>query len=164
MATVAKHTTGPVIASGRIRSVSGDRLYCGAVEPSVAIGGYRGTIANTQSAAHIGGISNDEAKANTDLIAEAFNVAHETGLTPRQLAERCVELEAAISEVAAIWNRTDLPNGGDAKLMYLAVSAKIGGARPFYGAECPPYPNCNGGCGCGCTHEIEAAKAQEGGA
>lgn len=27
--------------------------------------------------------------------------------------------------------------------------------KPFYGAECPSYPNCNGGCGLGCTHEIE---------
>lgn len=27
--------------------------------------------------------------------------------------------------------------------------------RPFYGAECPSYPNCSGGCGLGCTHNIE---------
>jgi len=27
--------------------------------------------------------------------------------------------------------------------------------KPFYGAECPSYPNCNGGCGLGCTHEVE---------
>jgi hypothetical protein len=27
--------------------------------------------------------------------------------------------------------------------------------RPFYGAECPSYPVCKGGCGLGCTHEIE---------
>lgn len=30
--------------------------------------------------------------ANAALIAEAFNVAHETGLTPRQLVEQRVEL------------------------------------------------------------------------
>jgi hypothetical protein len=29
----------------------------------------------------------------------------------------------------------------------------------FYGAECPSYPNCTGGCGLGCTHDIEAARA-----
>jgi hypothetical protein len=40
----------------------------------------------------------DEARANVHLIAEAFTVAHETGLTPRQLAERCKELEAALAE------------------------------------------------------------------
>lgn len=34
-------------------------------------------------------------------------------------------------------------------------------ARPFYGAECPSYPNCEGGCGCGCTKEIERAKASK---
>ena len=37
---------------------------------------------------------NDE--ANAALIAEAGTVANETGLTPRQLAERIVELEAAL--------------------------------------------------------------------
>jgi len=31
--------------------------------------------------------------------------------------------------------------------------------RPFHGAQCPSYPNCSGGCGLGCTHEIEAARA-----
>ena len=30
-------------------------------------------------------------------------------------------------------------------------------AQKFYGAECPSYPNCTGGCGLGCTHEIEQA-------
>jgi len=29
----------------------------------------------------------------------------------------------------------------------------------FYGAQCPTYPNCSGGCGLGCTHEIEQARA-----
>jgi hypothetical protein len=29
---------------------------------------------------------------------------------------------------------------------------------PFYGAQCPSYPNCIGGCGLGCTHEIELAQ------
>ncbi len=35
-------------------------------------------------------------EANAALIAEAGTVANETGLTPRQLAERIVELEAAL--------------------------------------------------------------------
>jgi hypothetical protein len=30
--------------------------------------------------------------------------------------------------------------------------------KQFYGAECPSYPNCTGGCGLGCTREIEAAR------
>lgn len=29
----------------------------------------------------------------------------------------------------------------------------------FYGAECGSYPNCAGGCGCGCTKEVERSKA-----
>ena len=41
-----------------------------------------------------------EAEANANLIAEAFNVAHETGLTPRQLAERCKELEGVLARSA----------------------------------------------------------------
>lgn len=36
-------------------------------------------------------------------------------------------------------------------------------SRPFYGAECPSYPDCNGGCGLGCTKEIEQTRAVEGG-
>jgi hypothetical protein len=31
------------------------------------------------------------------------------------------------------------------------------GDRPFYGAECPSYPSCEGGCGLGCTKEIESS-------
>lgn len=41
-----------------------------------------------------------------------------------------------------------------------AAIAKAEGPKPFYGAQCLSYPNCSGGCGCGCTHEIEAAKAE----
>lgn len=37
-----------------------------------------------------------EQRANADLIAEAGTVAHETGLTPRQLAEQRVGLLAAL--------------------------------------------------------------------
>lgn len=40
------------------------------------------------------------ADANAELIAEAGNVYHETGLTPRQLLERVRELEADIAEMA----------------------------------------------------------------
>lgn len=29
----------------------------------------------------------------------------------------------------------------------------------FYGAECPSYPDCSGGCGLGCTHEVLALSA-----
>ena len=33
--------------------------------------------------------------------------------------------------------------------------------EPFYGATCPAYPNCQGGCGLGCRHEIEQARFRE---
>jgi hypothetical protein len=37
-------------------------------------------------------------------------------------------------------------------------------AKPFYGAQCRLYPNCTGGCGLGCTHEIETAALAKTGA
>ena len=39
------------------------------------------------------------AEANGKLIVEAFNVAHETGMSPRQLAERVKELERGTLEL-----------------------------------------------------------------
>lgn len=39
------------------------------------------------------------AEANANLIAEAFTVAHETGLTPRQLAERCADLLETLKQI-----------------------------------------------------------------
>jgi hypothetical protein len=39
---------------------------------------------------------------------------------------------------------------------YVAPFRMHGGTRtPFHGAECPSYPNCTGGCGLGCTKEME---------
>lgn len=42
----------------------------------------------------------EEAEANARLIAEAGTVLHETGLTPRQLAEQRGELLAALKDCA----------------------------------------------------------------
>ena len=46
-----------------------------------------------------GYLPSDEKDANTELIAEAFNVTHETGRTPRQLLERVFELERHIQDL-----------------------------------------------------------------
>jgi len=40
-------------------------------------------------------------EANAGLVAEAFNVLHETGLTPRQLAEQRAELLALVNAIVA---------------------------------------------------------------
>ena len=40
------------------------------------------------------GHANEAFQKRGHFIAEAFTVAHETGMTPRQLAERCAKLEA----------------------------------------------------------------------
>lgn len=47
---------------------------------------------------HRGFIPQQEQEANAELIAEAFNVLHETGMTPRELAEAVQELRGACSE------------------------------------------------------------------
>ena len=38
-------------------------------------------------------------KANANLIAEAFNVANETGMTPKELQERIKELEYVLDKL-----------------------------------------------------------------
>jgi hypothetical protein len=43
---------------------------------------------------------NDEAKANAELIEEVFNVAHESGLTPRKLVNYWRDAVALNSEIA----------------------------------------------------------------
>lgn len=54
----------------------------------------------------------DQRKANARLIAEAGTVAHETGLTPRQLVERVKELEEALN---GLLQEVDLAGLGTAK-------------------------------------------------
>ena len=44
--------------------------------------------------------SDDERKANAELIAEAFNTCHETKRTPRQLADERAELIAALRRIS----------------------------------------------------------------
>lgn len=41
----------------------------------------------------------DQIKANAELIKEAFNVANETGFSPRQLAEQKAELVKQLKEL-----------------------------------------------------------------
>lgn len=52
------------------------------------------------------GICNsDEAAANAELIAEAFNVLTETNLTPREILAQRDELLAVFENVREYWNR-----------------------------------------------------------
>ena len=46
----------------------------------------------------------EERDANAALIAEAFNVANETGLTPRQLADQRAELLVAAQMLADLYH------------------------------------------------------------
>ncbi len=61
--------------------------------------------------------SKEEAEANADLIAEAGTVYHETGMTPRQLAEKLCEIDEtkvrlakSCSDLAAERNRLKQEN------------------------------------------------------
>lgn len=56
----------------------------------------------------------------------------------------------------------DAVNGGYDTLTRTKPSYEITAGGPFYGAECPDYPNCSGGCGLGCTHEVEGSRASVG--
>jgi len=91
--TAATHTPGPVVSNGHtIRTADKNNITCRRV-----------------ATAH-GPFGDAEKAANAHLIAEAFNVAHETGLTPRQLAERCKELEAAAIKVRS-WLAVECRDG-----------------------------------------------------
>ena len=59
-------------------------------EGRVSGGYFQNTIGNVSEpdVAIAWGFNEDEAKANAELIKEAFNVANQTGLSPKQLLEQ----------------------------------------------------------------------------
>lgn len=71
MTSKAGHTAGPVVSNGHTIRIADES-----------------NITRRRVATAHGPFGDAEKAANAELIAEAFNVAHETGLTPRQLAER----------------------------------------------------------------------------
>lgn len=82
MAASSKPTPGPVMVheGGRGYGYVRDAQY----RPICAYGTARMDV--------------EESAANADLIAEAINVHHETGLTPRELQKQRDELLAALKE------------------------------------------------------------------
>lgn len=66
-------------------------------------GDENGTVAEVTG--FIGFPLSEENKADARLIVQAFNVAHETGRTPRQLAEDVKELRASCEALLAIVDR-----------------------------------------------------------
>lgn len=79
----------------------------------------------------------DEVSANATLCAEAGTVLHETGYTPRELAEQRAELLAALkavnTELSAAWDARILPatavSGTTIQAMLAAIAKCEGGAR-----------------------------------
>jgi hypothetical protein len=49
-----------------------------------------------------------------------------------------------------------------AKAALIGIPAGSPSGRRFYGAECPSYPACDGGCGLGCTKETERNATRKG--
>ncbi|WP_439368501.1 hypothetical protein [Bradyrhizobium sp. DASA03120] len=81
--------------------------------------------------------------------SKTFNTAVDTAIVTRISLER--------DPVDGAWCETHSrlmhkPNG---KLYLIEETQEPGAAPAFYGARCPTYPNCTGGCGLGCTHEVE---------
>lgn len=69
------------------------------------------------------GANADEARANARLIAEAGTVYHETGLTPRQLAEQRGELVAALEGcLAQCVDRHDAEGSTQAQFMQIELA------------------------------------------
>ncbi len=87
----AKHTLGPVgqyALSDRYND--GIRIAVDFDKPAIA----------TLKFGHQGYYDAKTTQANADVIWEAFNVATETGLTPRQIAEQRMELLEACKTLA----------------------------------------------------------------
>jgi len=82
----------------------------------------------TQTGAIAFGRTPEEAQANARLIAEAGTVAHETGLTPRQLAEQRDELLAALKEARDTLNGAPETVGLHAQID-AAIAKAEGGAN-----------------------------------
>lgn len=152
---VSGHTPGPWVVNGEVREVGADggekhRLYCA----DIVLGAeWRGYVASVQSCDHIDGITREEAEANARLIAAAPDLV-------KALESALCELSACANQLADL-GRNVPPNGSVNRAIVSArntiAAAKV--PAPFYGAQCPSYPNCTGGCGLGCTHDIEGSPA-----
>lgn len=62
----------------------------------------------------------EELEANAALIAEAFNVANETGLTPRELAGQRAKLLAALKAATTALNQCGIHNPAEAANVAIA--------------------------------------------
>jgi len=98
MTIESKHTAGPWIAASRPSSVVGWPVV-GPMGRSICNVSWMPRKAYPDVSDADYSAFNSECEANAALIAEAGTVAHETGLTPRQLAERCERLEAALESI-----------------------------------------------------------------
>ena len=99
MTTKAEYTKGPVRLV-RLASSFDSRV------PSFGIA--YGRAGNRLAIVDGEGNSSGQNEANASLIAEAFNVATETGLTPRQIADQRSELLAALKSIRGLAKRNSV--------------------------------------------------------
>lgn len=108
------------------------------------------------------GVSTD--KANFDvvrsfrkqmIIAGAMAPLYAAPPAAQPVAWREVLLEQAIRDSIESLERNST-SAPVVECLKAALDAQSESAEVrFHGAECPSYPDCTGGCGLGCTHEIE---------
>lgn len=81
-------------------------------------------------------------RANAEFIAEAFTVAHETGMTPRQMAERIAELEAGVNGLLAEtgWHHIGIDALENAKRLVGAPDNEKMHREPAMPEGLPPLP------------------------
>jgi hypothetical protein len=95
--------------------------------------------------------------SETDIVLRLRHLAKLLGVghfdIPARLNEAATEIERCHADIKALMEQC-----GDqfAEIERLRGVAQEPAA--FYGAQCPSYPACSGGCGLGCTHEIELAQ------
>jgi hypothetical protein len=124
------HTAGPLTADAHFAVREGGRTYIPVLRP--------GNDPVPLALVHrdVDGYGKGEGEANARLIIDAFNVATETGLTPRQLAEQRANMLAALKELVKKFERCAWAHGNTRSVIdiavkpYLDVIAKAEGRAP----------------------------------
>ncbi|CAM5403864.1 hypothetical protein AFEL58S_02078 [Afipia felis] len=109
---------------------------------------------------------NAETVVYTEAEFAALSSDHQAVLERLSVKMRYIDIAADLDiPTGTVRSRINRARKALTRMRDRAAEGGAASSKPFYGAECPAYPNCTGGCGCGCTHEIEvAASAKTGGA
>jgi hypothetical protein len=101
-----------------------------------------------------------------DMAAAADEIDRLQKLIPNEPQTSAATSEAGdpirwIKDTYLMWLKGDLdPAHMRLGQHFFRAQPQVAPTQPFYGARCAAYPNCSGGCGCGCTHEIGDVEAR----